>query len=296
MSHVKGYILDYKPQSKTRTLLGQVEQVLEDYGAYLPLALRQVYYRLVAAFSYPKTDRAYDTLSYHVSNARRAGVISWDAIRDDGVSGRPPQHWRDGDHFWSVIRGAAEVATLDTLATQAVHLEVWCEAAGMIPQLRRVADQYSVPVFSCGGFDSVTAKHEIADRIVTRGKDAVILHLGDFDPDGECIYDVIRDDVQAFLVIDAPEIATTWERVALLEEQVVDLDLPTQPPKASSSRTKNWRGSFTCQLEALPPDMVARLLDDAIRRHLDMEAVRDRRAAQEQFRQDLLALIPGEDM
>jgi len=38
----------------------------------------------------------------------------------------------------------------------------WCEASGMVPQLQRIADPFGIGVYSSGGFDSVTAKHQIA--------------------------------------------------------------------------------------------------------------------------------------
>ena len=43
-------------------LLGQVEAVLDEYADYLPLTVRQIFYRLVGAYGYEKTERAYARL------------------------------------------------------------------------------------------------------------------------------------------------------------------------------------------------------------------------------------------
>jgi hypothetical protein len=65
--------------------------------------------------------------------------------------------------------------------------------------------------------------------------------------------------------------------VALTGDQVDEYDLPTAPPKSSDTRSINWVGE-TCQLEALPPDTLAEVIDEAIREHLDLgllDEVRD---------------------
>ena len=46
--------------------------------------------------------------------------------------------------------------------------------------------------------------------------------------------------------------------------------LPTAPPKKTDSRAASWKGA-TCQLEALPPDMIATLLSDKISQYIDFE-------------------------
>src|SRR4051812_35009559 len=85
------------------------------------------------------------------------------------------------------------------METQPVYIELWCEAAGMVPQMERVANRYSIPVYSTGGFSSVTVTSEIADRALARDKPTVFLHVGDFDPSGESIFDAMTRDARAFL-------------------------------------------------------------------------------------------------
>ena len=50
---------------------------------------------------------------------------------------------------------------------------VWCEAAGMVPQLAAVAEPYSVHVFSGSGFDSLTTKKRLADRVIGAGRSTI---------------------------------------------------------------------------------------------------------------------------
>jgi hypothetical protein len=282
----RGYIESYRPQAATRALLEQVRAVLHEYREALPLTCRQVFYRLVGKYEYPKDERAYARLCEHLNRARRARWIPFEAIRDDGVHGGPPLHYDGVADFLANVRHWARRAELDALAPQDVQVELYCEAAGMVPQLKRVADFYSVPVYSSGGFDSTTARKQIADRLRCTGKPAILLHLGDFDPSGVSIFDALAEDVDAYLRTDAPELPATFRRVALTAEQVARYDLPTAPPKKLDSRAAGW--TDTCQLEALPPDALALLVREAIEDSLDGDLVRRLRERTDTFRRSLL--------
>jgi len=58
-TRVRG-LAPWNPQRKTLALLDQVQAVLDEYQDHLPLTNRQVFYRLVGAFDYPKTESAYE--------------------------------------------------------------------------------------------------------------------------------------------------------------------------------------------------------------------------------------------
>lgn len=283
----RGYIHTYSPHRKTQVLLERVQAVLEEYVDLLPLTLRQIFYRLVGKYDFPKRENHYKRLGNHISNARRAGWIPFEAIRDDGVMGGPPElHFTDKADFCHYLTWYANHAELDALVVQDVNVELLCEAAGMVPQMQGVATPYSVPVYSSGGFDSLTAKKDLVDRLKRDGRPAIVLHVGDWDPSGESMFDALGEDVTAFLAYDAPHLGVEFRRVALTSGQVARYDLPTAPPKKSDSRSGGW--SETCQLEAMPPDVLSRVVKDALEDVLDGDLARDRRSASEGFRRDLL--------
>jgi hypothetical protein len=170
----------------------------------------------------------------------------------------------------------------------------------MMPQLERVCEPYSIPVYSCSGFDSLSAKYQLKEACwrayVYQGRRTVILHLGDYDPSGESIFnDGLVDDVYAFLERDVPHKAphevAIFERVALKAEHIERFNLPTAPPKDTDSRTKNWQGEATCQLEALPPDVLAGLLDATVKTYINLAIYdRDLKAEEEERRRITKAL------
>lgn len=193
----------------------------------------------------------------------------------------------------------------------------------MVPQLVRVAFPYSVPVYSTGGFSSVTVTHEIAGRALKRDVPTVFLHVGDFDPSGESIFDAMATDAKMFVeqveyaatTRDDPEAAIALGelmgleeddvmaivegrrapalrpvRVALTSEQVEENDLPTAPPKKTDTRSRNWIGE-TCQLEAMPPELLADTVREAIRGQVDLVRYRQEADREEADRESIESLL-----
>jgi hypothetical protein len=64
-TRVRGFA-PWSPRAETQVLLDQVRAVLGEYEDYLPLTIRQIFYRLVGAYEYEKTERAYERLCEHL--------------------------------------------------------------------------------------------------------------------------------------------------------------------------------------------------------------------------------------
>jgi hypothetical protein len=293
----KGYDESWSPTQPVKLRLEQVRSVFEEYAGYLPLTVRQVFYRLVGSFGYEKTENAYDRLADTLVRARRARIIPFEWIRDDGVVVYS-ERWHHGiEDFWNDTGNRIRRYQRDRQVAQRVRLELWCESAGMAPQLARVADDYSVPVYSAGGFGSLTAVRHVADRALNRNVPTVLLHVGDHDPSGVSIFNAFVEDAAAFVASDQ-RIGTQRivpVRVALTAEQVDEYSLPTAPAKSSDSRSRDWRGG-TCQLEALAPDILAGIVREAMESQLDLGTVAKQVYLEEQDRIELWrGLPPGRD-
>lgn len=289
----RGYA-DWRPQAKTRALLADIEGVLIEYADYLPLSVRQIFYRLVATKGYEKTEQAYNRLTEALVRARRARLIDFDLIRDDGVVTTSQDCYASPDAFWDATGERINGYRRDRQEGQPLRIELWCEAAGMLGQLDRIAANYSTPVYSAGGFVSLTGIRGIAARAVDRLVPTVLLHVGDHDPSGESIFEAMAADAAAF--VEEDRIIQTLRiepvRVALTAEQVVEHDLPTAPAKASDKRSASWEGG-TCQLEALPPDLLATIVENAIREHVDLPRWEQQLEAEREDVAELRGLLPG---
>lgn len=102
---------------------------------------------------------------------------------------------------------------LDRDEGQETKLIVWCEAAGMRPQLECVADGYGVLVFSSGGFDSLTEKHRFAEQVARSERPVEVLSVGDLDVSGAHMPLALSEDVQAF--VDELGGSATFTRLAV---------------------------------------------------------------------------------
>ena len=149
-------------------------------------------------------------------------------------------------------------------------VELWCEAAGMATQLGRVVNPYGVTVYSSGGFDSLTVKWDAAQRIAGRDIPTIVFHVGDHDPSGVTLFEAAAEDVSAFVDDDGGEVE--FKRVAVTPAQIAKYDLPGAPAK-KSSHSASWNGEGTVQAEALPPDVLAGEIRQAVETELDMEAL-----------------------
>jgi hypothetical protein len=257
--------------------------------------VRQVFYRLVGAHGYAKTEQAYGRLVEHLGRARRAELIPFDSLRDDGVTVMSQAVYEGLDDFEDEIARRARGYRRDRQAGQPVRIELWCEAAGMMPQLHRAVADFSVPVYSAGGFASLTAVRGVVDRALALDGPLVLLQVGDLDPSGTSIFEHLCEDAMAFLEED--RVLATQRivpvRVALTPEQIAEHHLPTAPPKKSDSRSARWTGG-TCQLEALPPDVLADLVRAEVLDQLDLRVYREVVAAERRERAELLGLPGGE--
>jgi hypothetical protein len=282
----------WNPRPASLALVQDVKAVLADYEAHLPLAIRQVYYRLVATRNFAKTESAYSRLCETVNRARRAGLIRFTAIRDDGPARYEPASWANPEAFMADMLSDAQRFRLDRQAGQSVRLWVLCEAGGMAPMLARVANPYGVPVLTSGGFDSLTAKHDLAHELAAEletGMGAEILHLGDLDPSGEHLFTSLAEDVVAMCksLCGAEPVFT---RLAVTREQADRLALPTAPPKPTDKR--QFTGN-TVQCEAIDPATLSGILRDAIQARRDYDAGADVLALEAEMRAALVAKLGG---
>ncbi|WP_344678880.1 hypothetical protein [Saccharopolyspora taberi] len=262
----RGPVPAWRPHGQTLRVLAAVDDVLDRYAAQLPLSLRQIFYVLVSDEILPKTERAYKNLCEHLGMARRSGRLDWSVIRDDTqVVVQAPASFADPADFWRALRGAAEEYRRNRQDGQPVRLELWCETAGMVPQLARIGAEYGLPTYSGGGFDGLAGKHDAAERAAACGVETVVLHVGDLDPSGIHLFSALAEDVAAFAAAAGGRIR--FERIAVTTDQVERYALPTAPPKASDRRS--FTGTTTTQAEALPPDVLAAVVRAAIEAHRD---------------------------
>lgn len=312
----KGY-MNWSPSPDVLVIVRAVLAILREYSGYGPMTVRQIFYRLVGQYDYPKDERAYKRLCEYLVKARRAQMIPFGRIRDDGTI----SHLAGGDtgraDVWeyvkSIIDHPANYLRLDRNTGQPHHIELWCEAAGMAPMLAQMVRYRDVSVYSTGGFSSVTVTHEVAMRIARRDKPTYFLHVGDYDPSGESIFASMSQDIGSFIsseiggyfypdtgrVEDGDEVPFFIpRRVALTEDQVEEFDLPSAPPKASDSRSRAWEddGRQTTQAEAMPPTLLESVIKEVVDELTDDDAIAKVEEQEEADKERLRAAVEDQSV
>ncbi len=280
-TRARGFNISWTPRKETVSLINNVREIINDNSEILPLTLRQIFYMLVSGYEYDKTEKAYKRLCETMNRARRARMIDMEAIRDDGSNRKDPHGWDSESDLLRVFRSYGHRFKLKRQSGQPSHLFVWCEANGMLPQLASYCEEWGVSVISSGGFDSVTTKHDFAQR-AAEFDHVEILHIGDHDPSGVHMCKSLSEDLQAFGDYYGADIEVT--RLAVTPEQVRELKLPTAPAKSTDNRSFSGQ---TTQAEAIPPRKLREIVIGAISDRIDHDVFEKVLDEESQIRESL---------
>ena len=249
-----------------------VELVREVLGQYsFRPTVRQVYYRLVSP-PYQVIENKTSVYKYYdaqMVRARERGGLPRDAFSDSSRQTLGGDYgYRSTEEFLEALREAAqpENYTRPMWDTQSAVVEVWVEKDALAMLLNAVAGEYRVPVFASRGYSPFTLLDKAVDRFLEKG--GVILDFRDHDPSG---LDMCRD-VQKRLTRYGGRFR--YVPVALTHDQVVAFDLAPNPTKQADPRAKVYTAQYgdKCwELDALPPDELNRLVDEAIRAEIDWD-------------------------
>lgn len=242
-----------------------------------PITVRGVFYRVLSAGVVPKTEAAYAAVQREVLKLRRAGVLPYEWISDG-------TRWRLKSPSWDSVTEALDDAAASYRRAlwndQGVYVEVWSEKDAISSIISPITDAWDVPLLVARGFSSETFLWSTAQQIKAVGVPAFVYQLGDHDPSGIAAWEHIQARLRDF----APEVEISFERIAVTEEQITELDLPTRPTKRSDSRAQNFEGE-SVEVDAIPTRILRELVEDTITAHIDVEALRLTRIAEDSERE-----------
>lgn len=225
------------------------------------VSLRQVFYFLVSRQLVPNSETVYKGLSAKTSEARREGEFP--ALSDGTREILELAGYLDLSEY---AAPAANGFHLDRTAGQDYQVVIGVEKRGMVNAAWQQFGARGFSVVALGGYSSATIDMDLAERLEADGRPSVLLYAGDFDCSGEDIYRNLIEQVY----FDFPL------RVALSAEQVAEYDLPINPGKPTDSRAKAFEDrhgvNVQVEVDALPPDVLAGLFEDAVTQFWDESA------------------------
>lgn len=277
----------FRPDSLAR--IEQANVIIEEYEAQgFSLTLRQLYYQFVARGYLENTERAYKGLGTLISDGRLAGLIDWDAIEDRTRNLQLLSRWENPAHAMTSI---IDQYHIDWWHDQPYRVEVWIEKEALAGVFEQVCNEWDVPFFCCRGYTSQSEMWRAAVRLDSYpNQQPVILHFGDHDPSG---IDMTRDTVDRLrMFMDKP---LQLDRLALNMDQVRQYDPPPNPAKVTDSRFARYvevYGDESWELDALEPQVLANLVEQAVAGYVDSDKLDETRKSESQHR-DLLRKAQG---
>ncbi len=256
-----------------------------------PAIVRQTFYQLVSRGLIAKTEQAYKhTVVRLLTEMRRDGTLPFHWIADNTRWMCKPVTYSSLE---SMLTRTAEFYRRALWETYAVFVEIWSEKDAIVGVLYEVTAEWDVPLMVTRGYASISYLHAAAETIAARGKPAYVYYLGDYDPSGLDITRAIRDGLEEF----APGADIIFERVAVTEEQIRTLRLPTRPTKPTDSRSKHFSGE-SVEVDAMAPATLRSLVHDCIAQHVDADELKRLETIEDAERESLRRIatqLPAQD-
>ena len=289
---MKEIFVEKKFGADSETMIQTINTILLRYEEQgYDLSLRQLYYQLVQANIVPNTERSYKNVGTLVSDARLAGRIDWNMIKDRGREMTQNPHWADPATF---VKEAAPQFRVDHWADQPCYVEVMVEKQALEGVLEPVCRSLDVPFTANKGYSSSSALYEAGKRMAEHlynEKPVYVVYLGDHDPSGIDMSRDVEDRLRLFAkCAEGDECTVTVNRVALNMDQIRRYQPPENPAKITDSRAEAYISRFgnsSWELDALEPRVLARLVTDAVQGYMDTEKFEACAARQEAGRAQL---------
>jgi len=258
-------------------LLSHVSGIVDHFSQQgIKLTNRQLFYQLVARDLIPNAEAVYKRICKFLTDVRYAGLIDWDAIEDRG---RVPHMHAEWDNIRELVESAVHSYRLPRWRDQDYYIELFCEKQALESVFRPIADKYHIYFGYNKGYSSAVTVYDLSKRIISKiqsGKHVVVLYFGDHDASGLDMVRDVRARIDEFLTKGSesyPTDVVEIVHVGLTMEQVRQYSPPPNPAKKSDPRSKKYMeryGENSWELDSLPPDVLIRLAENAIRAHLDV--------------------------
>jgi hypothetical protein len=260
----------WNPQfgNKGARLLADCQRVLTRYRDHLPIGPRGIGYQLLPTWvksEYRDKDSLNKAIGEVLGKARRAKLIPFDAIDDGRTATALP---------WTLqaLPSVVNEMQADRQAGQPYRVEVWVEAKGNLNRIAALCEKYGIPVRSGSGSVPMTATRQAAIRVINRfveqRQPTLFLVISDLDPNGvKNIQMALNGDVRAFIEgFGGDPDWLTVRHVALTVEQAEAQDPSAREPLSDKNRreTLDWPLDYKMEVEALPPDQLDAIVEDAL--------------------------------
>jgi hypothetical protein len=277
------------PIKRHRSTKVEVETRREELLAIIddgrPMTVRQVFYQATVRGLVEKAESGYAKVQNDLTLMRRAADLPYHWLADNTRWQRKPRTFNSVEE---ALNNTARFYRKSLWDNADSYVEIWLEKDALAGVIYPVTSMYDVPLMVARGYASLSFLYTAAEYINDLEVPTYIYHLGDHDPSGvnagEKIEETLRDM--------APDADITFERIAATEEQIDAWNLPTRPTKKSDTRSKTF-GDISVELDAIEPNRLRAIVQEAIERHLPADQFEILKAAEESEREVITRLVGG---
>jgi hypothetical protein len=260
-----------------------------------PVTVRGTFYLCETRGWVEKTEAAVALIQRRLLRLRRQRVIPYPWIVDESrdVYGHTSYSGLD-----DLAADAARLYRRDYWRRSGLWVQVWLEKRALAGVLAPVVvGKWGLNLYVCGGQPSETYLYRAGLDIANRGVETHVYVLSDFDPAGSVIFDTLAKGTKKApggLSRFTDGVPVHVHKLALTAEQVREWGLPTRPAKKSDKRSAKFveeHGDVSVELDAVPPNDLRRLVDEAIAQHMaesTLEAFKAIEAEEQQMARILL--------
>jgi hypothetical protein len=260
------------------------ERLLDIVAAQRPMTVRQVFYQATVEGVVEKTEAGYSKVQIALAKMRRDGVMPFGWIVDNTRMQRRPRTYGS---VAEALENTAQLYRKSLWRDAEDYVEVWLEKDALSGVIYPITQLYDVPLMVARGYSSLSFLHSAAEQISYIDKPTYIYHLGDYDPSGVNAGEKIEQTLREL----APDADIHFERLAVNPIQIKSWSLPSRPTKSSDSRAKNFDSKISVELDAIQPDMLRRIVENAINRHLPQDQLEVLKTAEKNERDFFLQIV-----
>jgi hypothetical protein len=244
----------------------QRAKFLIDYAeTHGPISVRGLYYQAEVA-NLPGIDKAessYTKIQRQVLKLRRVGRLGYEHIADATRWMRKPKSY---DTIQDALAEVARTYRRNLWRDADDYVEIWMEKDALAGVVYPVTELNDVPLMVTRGFSSETFAYNAVEARGDDWRDYHVYALFDFDRSGQDAANALEKKLMRFA--KGRPFNVVFHNLALTEQQIKEYGLSTRAPKRKTAADRRWSYDFACELDALPPDVLRTIVQDAIERHL----------------------------
>jgi hypothetical protein len=254
-------------------------------------SLRQLFYQAIALKQYPNTRGSYNKFSKALVRGREMDEIDYKRIADFSR----PEYFNDPEEtspekeLQRRLRSLVQDFNVNVWKGQPSYVEVWIEKEALSRIIDPICRKYNVNLIVGRGYSSYSQVRKAIDRMPEL-KHVRIFYLGDHDPTGLHIQEKLEARIRNYSTDKGKNIDLEFKRLALTYDQVKERSLVPSSLKKAAQKAKEYKRQFGDQvweLDALPPDVIPKLVEDAILTSMDQKLWQQNRRRLEKFRRDI---------